>query len=226
MLSLIISIISLCLSITLFVINHFKQLYKVGVSTGEVTFDDVITKNGQKRTRMYVELKIVNESLAPFTIVGLAILEEENQQYTSDAGEFIDCNLPIKSDENQIEIGELKGTSTLPIVVPPYSSYHGVVAFYHPTTYRQGKFIEIETPKRFISVPFNPTPDFYIYHEDRHGRGRKLRFYWRQNPIRSLQNKIVLLFGKEYWVKLYNKIKGKILKIFSNLKKKYNKYKR
>lgn len=213
MLSLIVSIISICISIVLFVSSQFKQLYKLGISTGEVFYNDVVTKDGQERTVMYVNVKIVNESQSPATFIGFTITEKEKQEYSSNYGEFIDLPLSIAADNS---LSELK-TSTLPVVIPPYSSFKGLLAFYHPRLYREGHYLELEMPKRFLVIPFNPTPGLIVFNEDRHGRGREIKFYWRQNPIRSFFDFILRLFYKRTWEIFKLRTKATITQFSTNI---------
>ncbi|QBX25351.1 hypothetical protein SAMN02910293_00454 [Streptococcus henryi] len=223
MVSLILSIISITLSVILFVVQQYKQLYRLGVGTGAVTYSNKTSTSGQDRQVMFVELSIINESQTPAIITGLTIVEKSLQSYSSDDGELIDKSIQVKNDVgNKHEIFD-KFTDTLPIVIAPYSSFRGTFAFYQRWIYRQGYFIELETPKRFLTIPFNPTPDFQIYLENRHGRNRTIKYYWRQNPLRTFQNKILDIFYKKTWKNLFYMLKKMISKILSNLKRCYNK---
>ncbi len=209
MLSLILSIISITLSITLFVINHYRQLYRIGIATKKIRYSEEITSTGQKKQIMFVEISIINEAQTPAIITGLTILEKELQEYSSDSGSLIDKSIPISSDD--------KYTATLPIVIAPYSSFKGIFAFYQCQVFSPDHFIEIETPKRFLVIPFNPVQDYHMNVEKRHGQYRNVKYHWRQNPLRTLQNKILEFFKKSWQIYIINP-QNKISKIFSNLK--------
>lgn len=206
-----ISIISIIMSITLFVVNHYRELYRIGISTGLVYYSERIKTTGQNKQVMFIEINIINESAIPVTIIGMSIVEHEYQTYDSDNGEFINKSITVE-DKKQIYN---KQTNTLPIVIPPYSTFQGVCAFYHSWIYSQNYFIELETPKRFLTFPFNPQPETYVFSSKRRGRLRKIEYYWRQNPIRTVQNKIIhpFLKAEEWWnsggfSRLLNKIKS------------------
>lgn len=222
MLSLVLSIISISLSIVLFAINHYRQLYRLGIATGRVYHSEEISSNGQMKQMMFVELSIINESQTPAIITAITIVAKELQAYSSDNGELIDKSIQVKTDTRNTYEDFNEYTSTLPIVIAPYSSFKGIFAFYTPWIYRQNHFIELETPKRFLTIPFNPTPDFYIYTEERHNRCRAVKYYWRQNPLRTFQNKIFAIFYKKTWQTFIYWFKSKISKIFSNLSRTNN----
>ena len=59
--------------------------------------------------------------------------------------------------------------------------------------------MEIETPKRFLVVPFNPIPDTYYFADTRKGRTREVVMHWRQNPIREFKDKIISFFEEKTW---------------------------
>ncbi len=219
MLSLVLSIISISLSIALFVISHYRQLYRLGIATGKVYYSEGISSNGQKKQIMFVEISIINESQTPAIITGLTITEKELQEYSSNNGELIDKSIQVKTDIGDTHKAFNEYTSTLPIVIAPYSSFKGIFAFYQSWTFKQNHFLELETPKRFLVIPFNPTPDSYIYSEERHNRYRDVKYYWRQNPLRTFQNKILSIFCKKTWQIFIYRLKVRISKIFSNLKR-------
>lgn len=218
MLSLLLSIISISLSIALFVISHYRQLYRLGIATKKVYYSKGISPNGQEKQIMFVEISIINESQTPAIITGLTITEKELQEYSSNNGELINKSIQVKTDIGDVHEVFNEYTSTLPIVIAPYSSFKGIFAFYQPWTFGQNHFLELETPKRFLVIPFNPTPDSYTYSEERHNRYREIKYYWRQNPLRTFQNKILVIFHKRTWQIFTYRLKAKILKIFSNLK--------
>lgn len=218
MLSLVLSIISISLSIALFVISHYRQLYRLGIATKKVYYSKGISPNGQEKQIMFVEISIINESQTPAIITGLTITEKELQEYSSNNGELINKSIQVKTDIGDVHEVFNEYTSTLPIVIAPYSSFKGIFAFYQPWTFGQNHFLELETPKRFLVIPFNPTPDYYTYSEERHNRYREIKYYWRQNPLRTFQNKILVIFHKRTWQIFTYRLKAKILKIFSNLK--------
>lgn len=218
MLSLILSIISISLSIILFVVSHYRQLYRLGIATRKTYYSKGVDQNGQERQIMFVEIIIINESQTPAVITGLTITEKELQEYGSNNGELIDKSIQVKTDMGGAEEIFNEYTSTLPIVIDPYSSFKGIFAFYQPWIYSQSHFLELETPKRFLVIPFNPTPDSYIYSEERHNRFRDIKYYWRQNSLRTFQNKILAIFHKQTWKIIIHKFKNKISKIFSSFK--------
>ena len=218
MLSLVLSIISISLSIALFVISHYRQLYRLGIATKKVYYSKGISPNRQEKQIMFVEISIINESQTPAIITGLTITEKELQEYSSNNGELINKSIQVKTDIGDVHEVFNEYTSTLPIVIAPYSSFKGIFAFYQPWTFGQNHFLELETPKRFLVIPFNPTPDSYTYSEERHNRYREIKYYWRQNPLRTFQNKILVIFHKRTWQIFTYRLKAKILKIFSNLK--------
>ena len=218
MLSLVLSIISISLSIALFVISHYRQLYRLGIATKKVYYSKGISPNGQEKQIMFVEISIINESQTPAIITGLTITEKELQEYSSNNGELINKSIQVKTDIGDVHEVFNEYTSTLPIVIAPYSSFKGIFAFYQPWTFGQNHFLELETPKRFLVIPFNPAPDSYTYSEERHNRYREIKYYWRQNPLRTFQNKILVIFHKRTWQIFTYQLKAKILKIFSNLK--------
>lgn len=218
MLSLVLSIISISLSIALFVISHYRQLYRLGIATKKVYYSKGFSPNGQEKQIMFVEISIINESQTPAIITGLTITEKELQEYSSNNGELINKSIQVKTDIGDVHEVFNEYTSTLPIVIAPYSSFKGIFAFYQPWTFGQNHFLELETPKRFLVIPFNPTPDSYTYSEERHNRYREIKYYWRQNPLRTFQNKILVIFHKRTWQIFTYRLKAKILKIFSNLK--------
>lgn len=223
MLSLILSIISITLSIILFVIQQYKQLYRLGIGIESVTYSEGASPTGQNKQIMFVEMSIINESETPAIITGLTITEKELQGYSSDSGELIDKSIQVKTDiGNKHEVFD-EYTNVLPIVIAPYSSFRGKFGFYQQWIFRQDHFIELETPKRFITVPFNPTPNTYIHLEERRNRNRIIKYYWRQSPLRTFQNKILAIFYKKTWKTLFYKLRVMISKILSNLKRCYNK---
>ncbi|MCP1638887.1 hypothetical protein J2T50_000582 [Streptococcus gallinaceus] len=135
MLALILSIISISLSVILFIINHYRQLYRLGIATGKVYFSEKTHSNGQNRQVMFVEIIIINDSQTPSIITGLTITEKESQEYSSDQGELLDDVIQIEMKVGGKYTKFNRYTSTLPIIVPSYSVFKGTFAFYQPYKY-------------------------------------------------------------------------------------------
>lgn len=205
-LALVISLVSILMSTYLFVIKHYRELYKIGISNSQAIFDE-------SSKTMFVKITFVNESSLPFTVVGLMVTQDKFQYHLSDWGEFIHKEIKVIhcNNHNRYEIEDK--TSDLPIIIAPYSKEARYFAFKFPRTYRHDFFLEIESPQRFLVVPFNPVPDTCPnVAAERKGRVRVIQVHWRQHRIRSIKDFVVSLSHKKTWFLLKLKIKDKFLR--------------
>ena len=79
--------------------------------------------------------------------------------------------------------------------------------------------MEIETPKRFLVVPFNPIPDTYHFADTRKGCTREIVMHWKQNPIREFKDKIISFFEGKTWERWIYKAKLYLKRVLKKIRK-------
>lgn len=153
-LSLAIAIVSLAISVYIFISKHYRELYRLGLNNSQAIFDT-------EEKVMYVELTFVNESSLPLTIENLTATLEESQSYSSNVGELINEKRNVIDRDHRFFRKMDAETKTLPITLEPYSTTSYYFAFSEFLVYSHDYFLEVETPNRFIVFPFNPNKKNY-----------------------------------------------------------------
>ncbi|WP_373106565.1 hypothetical protein [Streptococcus lutetiensis] len=203
-LSLILSIISIVMSSYIFLIKHYRELYRIGISNSKAFNNE----SGQ----MVVRISFVNESSTPLTVQGMLISDKEFRSYSTDFGELID-GISTKRFNKEIN------TRTVPFIVAPYSEVTDYFAFNCSAINNPNLFLEIETPKRFLVVPFNPIPDTYHFADTRKGRTREVVMHWKQNPIREFKDKIISFFEEKTWERWIYEAKLRLKRVLKKIRK-------
>ncbi len=191
-LSLAIAIVSLAISVYIFISKHYRELYRLGLNNSQAIFDT-------EEKVMYVELTFVNESSLPLTIENLTATLEESQSYSSNVGELINEKRNIIDKDHRSFRNMDAETKTLPITLEPYSTTSYYFAFSEFLVYSHDYFLEVETPNRFIVFPFNPNKKNYSIGIEKKGRSRLLVVTWRQHPLREAVSFFSRHFEKRTW---------------------------
>ncbi|MHB9781452.1 hypothetical protein ACXM1Q_001715 [Streptococcus sp. 10F2] len=169
----IISVFSLLISISSFLVPLYKSTYRLGVANQRSIFDE-------STREMSVRISFINESANPITIVGLTVTKDKIQTYAKDIGSLKKSH-EIKNTEF------LHNGIQLPLLIKPYSIYTGDFIFDSHILYQSDYFLEVQTPKRFLEFPFNPRPDIVTNeYKSVMGRTRENNVTWRQSQWREL----------------------------------------
>lgn len=191
-LSLTIAIVSLVISVYIFISQRYRELYRLGLSNSQAIFDT-------EEKVMYVELTFVNESSLPLTIENLTATLEESQSYSSNVGELINEKRNVIDRDHRFFRKMDAETKTLPITLEPYSTTSYYFAFSEFLVYGHDYFLEVETPNRFIVFTFNPNKKNYSIGIEKKGRSRLLVVTWRQHKLREAVRFFSRHFEKRTW---------------------------
>ena len=197
MLAIIISVISLSMSLFLFIKNLFETRINFGVSAINFISND-------SKGKLFVKISFVNHSSKPLTIKSMIFLDHNKKKYS-----LIDTNhyryncehgedIPFVDkveyrQRNKYKDYETK-TDILPITVKAFSSFSGYFSFYFPNndswiiSNKEG-FIEIETSR--IDIQHKIYGTNVLMGETRNNKIRLQTFIWYQGLIMIRISKIL-----------------------------------
>ncbi|AUT04818.1 hypothetical protein SPSF3K_00076 [Streptococcus parauberis] len=176
--SLVISIISLIISIYVFISKHYRELYRLGVYNSDAIFD-------HNSNILFVKIVLINESSLPITIENLSLFPPDSTNQSSNRGMLINESINVvESYDLQTEVYEYK-TLTMPTVVPPYSKVDGFYAFSDFLVYGDNYILEVELPNKLLHFNFYPNKKYLKIFIDKENESRLHMVTWRQHPLRE-----------------------------------------
>ncbi len=206
MIAIVISVISVSISLFLFIKNIFETRINFGISATNFISNDV-------KEKLFVKISFINHSSKPLTIKSMMFLDYKKKlyslvdtnpyQYNCDHGEdipFVDnVEYHLMSSHKDYNTK----TKTLPITVQPFSSYSGYFSFYFPAqtahsiSYKEG-YIEVETSR--VDIKHKRSGIDTIVGEIRNNKTRRQTYIWYHGKCITflifLKAKVKLLLAK------------------------------